>query len=135
MGGYKVIPGHANYAISKGGRVARRKDGKVMKQTIRNDYLFVSIDGKQLPTHRLVAATYLTTETLTPEIEIHHINGDKHDCRASNLAVCPTRAAHNYEHYIIREYFKTHVAHTKKFRAYRDMMLNRFDAQEENENN
>ena len=126
MGGYKIIPGHSDYAISKGGKVIRRKDKKMMKPTLSNGYLTVSINGNSTPVHRLVAATYCTNEPLAGK-PVHHINGDKLDNRASNLAVCETRQQHDYEHFIIREYFMREVAHTKKFRAYRDMMLNKFE--------
>ena len=124
MKGYKTIPTHPHYAVSKGGRVIRRKDNKVMKQSAHRGYLSVSVDGKSVLVHRLVAETYLTTEPLAGR-HIHHINGDKKDNRTSNLVVCESRKAHNYEHFIVREYFKHNVAHTKKFRAFRDMMLAR----------
>ena len=74
MGGYKIIPGHSDYAISKGGKVIRRKDKKMMKPTLSNGYLTVSINGKSTLVHRLVAATYCTNEPLAGK-PVHHING------------------------------------------------------------
>lgn len=130
MKGYKTIPTHPDYAISRGGRVIRRKDGKVMKQSVNSSgYYQISVGGTTLKIHRLMAETYLTNDPKSMARKpVHHINGDRLDNRVTNLVLCEDVEQHTYEHFIVREYFRTHVAHTKKFRAYRDMMLNRHEA-------
>lgn len=48
---------------------------------------------KQVYVHRLVAAQSLGRELLPGEV-VHHLNGDKQDCRAENLLTLPSQAAH-----------------------------------------
>lgn len=129
MKGYKTIPTYPDYAISRGGRVIRRKDGKVMKQSINSSgYYQISVGGTPLKVHRLMAETYLTNDPKSMRHKpVHHINGDRLDNRITNLILCENVEQHTYEHFIVREYFRQHIAHTKKFRQFRDMMLVRYE--------
>lgn len=48
---------------------------------------------KQVYVHRLVAAESLGRELLPGEV-VHHLNGNKSDCRAENLLTLPSQGAH-----------------------------------------
>lgn len=119
MQGYKIIPTAPNYSISRGGKVIRNKDNKIMKETIsKRGYTSVSINGKSVLVHRLVAETYLGP---IAGKQIHHINGMKDDNRVSNLRIV-TAKQHQIEHRIEREFMQWAVT-TKRFKEYRATRL------------
>lgn len=80
---WKEVEGCPNYLVSSAGRVKNLKLGIVLKQSLRNGYLRVSINGKGQSVHRLVAQAFIPNPNGFDTVD--HINGDKTDNRAENL--------------------------------------------------
>lgn len=96
-----------NYEISSEGRVKakynqhRFEDGKrgyhereIVGSKHKDGYLFVTINGKQYPKHRLVAELFVDNPCNKPFV--NHIDGNKQNNRAENLEWCTQ--AENIEH-------------------------------------
>lgn len=126
--GFKTIPSAPEYEVSRGGRVLRKKDGKEMKRTlVTGGYYAVSIKGKAVRVHRLVAETYLANGKSIKGLVVHHRNGIKTDNRISNLMLC-TPSEHRMEHQIERE-FMAWACNSKKFKDFRKMRLESLKAE------
>lgn len=87
-----------NYEVSDGGEVrslphidsrGRPWPGKMLRQSPTGKgrgYMAVSIDGKSVKVHRLVARAFLPEDA--DRTQINHKNGDTHDNRLENLERC-----------------------------------------------
>jgi len=114
------------YAVSEDGLVMNKETGKILKGTLNERYLVVSIGRKNVKIHRLVALVFCPKIDI-PGLVVDHINRDKTDNRASNLRWCSecvnssnkeatniTRARYGYQVRIVknkvvmyRKYFQT----------------------------
>ena len=93
---WKEIPGYPDYQVSNQGEVASHKAGKtrILKATNNTSgYKAVGLCmhgvRKTFPVHKLVALCFLTEPPHAPEEywTIDHLDGDRSNARASNLAI------------------------------------------------
>ncbi|AGC01809.1 HNH endonuclease [Acanthamoeba polyphaga moumouvirus] len=79
-----------NYEISNYGLV-RDKSGKIKPRNIRSGYLNIILPSKEenkiisKKIHRLVAEIFIKNDDPENKNVVNHKNGDKYDCRVSNL--------------------------------------------------
>lgn len=76
---------HPDYFVSDKGRV--RHNGRILSGSVHQDgYIFVTIKGKQMPIHRLVANCFL--HSVVGKTVVNHIDGNKMNNASSNLEWC-----------------------------------------------
>lgn len=79
---------HPNYVISTTEPfiIRRIKDGKFMKYSKNNSgYIYLSIDGKSIELHRIIAEQFILNDNPNVKTDIDHINGNKLDNRIKNI--------------------------------------------------
>lgn len=80
---WKTVPGHLGLEVSSEGAV--RLDGKNLYiQRMSHGYLRVNVRGKRITVHSLVALAFYGERP--KGYDVRHLNGDRSDNRASNLA-------------------------------------------------
>nr|WBF70927.1 hypothetical protein [Megavirus caiporensis] len=96
-----------DYEISNYGLIRDSKNGKIKPRNIRSGYLNIIFSSKETnkiiskKIHRLVAETFIKNDDPENKIVVNHINGDKYDCRVSNLEW--TTYADNAQHAVNNE--------------------------------
>ena len=91
------IPDFPDYEINRLGQIRRKATGRVLKPyDDRRGYLRVSLNGRNIKVHILVAKMFVPNPHNYPVVD--HKRGNKHDNRASQLEWCTlsenTRRAH-----------------------------------------
>lgn len=92
---FKTIPGSLGrgYEVSDMGRVRNAISGTILSQSLVNGYPRVAIRRKSFIVHRLVALTFIPGN---PRLHVDHIDGDRANCRASNLRWCTPKENNRY---------------------------------------
>jgi hypothetical protein len=67
-----------------------RRSPKGQRKATRNGYKVLYIDGKEILEHRYIMEQLLG-RSLTPEENVHHLNGVKNDNRIENLELWSTK--------------------------------------------
>lgn len=87
---WKTIDGYPNYSVSDHGRVVSTARGQRREMKASDDRygypkIMISNDGIRatVGVHQLVARAFV--DGYAQDMQVNHINGDKHDNRASNL--------------------------------------------------
>ncbi len=89
------VANHEMYAIREDGTIHSGKMDVVLSpRTNPNGYSVVTLDGKQVAVHRLVAMHFLPNPYQHPQV--NHKDGDKTNNHVSNLEWCS--AEHNAQH-------------------------------------
>ena len=80
------VHGTTGYMISSEGRV-KNKNGRVSEPFGQeNEYGWLTVRSRAYLAHRLVALTFVENPANLPVV--HHVDGDKKNCRRSNLIWC-----------------------------------------------
>lgn len=80
------VHGTTGYFISSEGRV-RNHHGRVSDSWGQeNEYVWLTVKSRAYLSHRLVALTFIQNPDNHPVV--HHVDGNKKNCRASNLVWC-----------------------------------------------
>lgn len=58
--------------------------------------------GRRVVIYRVVMCIICRTTQLSSDVDVHHVNADRHDCRVCNLAIM-TKTAHIVAHKLLRE--------------------------------
>ena len=93
----KHITNNEKYTIDVNGNVYNTHTNKYLKNSIRNGYCFVTLNGKHLSIHKLVADTFIPNIDNKPII--NHIDGNKQNNSVDNLEWCTYKenASHSYK--------------------------------------
>ena len=84
---WKSITEYPDYEINRLGQIRKKKTGRVLKAfDDKRGYLRVTLSGKNVKVHILVAKTFLPNPDNLPIV--NHKTGDKYDNRASQLEWC-----------------------------------------------
>ena len=84
---WHALPDFPGYEINRLGQIRRQSTGRVLKPfDDRRGYLRVSMNGKNVKVHLLVAKMFVPNPHGYPVVD--HKHGDKHDNRASQLEWC-----------------------------------------------
>ncbi|MCC6789760.1 MAG: HNH endonuclease [Hyphomonadaceae bacterium] len=99
---WRTIEGWPRYEVSSEGRVRNAKTGRILKlNRNRSGYTYCGLSAnnrtRTFTVHRLVALTFFVGP-IAPGMEANHDDGDKPNCRASNLAIVTASA--NMQHAI-----------------------------------
>lgn len=94
---WHTLPDYPEYEINRLGQIRRKSTGRVLKPfDDSRGYLRVSLNGKNVKVHILVAKMFVPNPNSYPVVD--HKKGNKHDNRASQLEWCTiaenTRRAH-----------------------------------------
>lgn len=107
--GYRPIPTMPNYACSRSGRIINRKTGRELTpHQNKHGRYSVTINGKKRSLHRIVALTWCRGDLSVEDcvtMEVHHLNHDPNDNKASNL-VWYDHSDHLEEHAYLTDYLR-----------------------------
>jgi hypothetical protein len=110
---YIPITKYEDYLINESGEVFSKKSNRVLKHRLNTSgYKFVTFNyhgtQKHFLVHRLLAYVFLDLPSLDSNLEVDHIDSDKHNNSIENLQVLSTK-----EHK-----FKTHGEYSKSLEKY-----------------
>jgi len=91
---FKTIPEYPNYEISESGLVRNKETRHIKSQRITDGYLYVNINQKKEPVHRLVAETYIPNPDNLPCI--NHKDENKTNNCVDNLEWCTVAYNNSY---------------------------------------
>lgn len=80
---WKIIQDCPSFEVSDNGEVRHRKHKKIRKFSFRDGYARVTISGRCLQVHRVVAKAFL--QDYSENQPVDHINRVRNDNRVSNL--------------------------------------------------
>lgn len=84
---WTTLEDYPEYEINRLGQIRKKKTGRLLKPfDDQRGYLRVSLGGKNIKVHILVAKTYIPNPDNLPIV--NHKKGKKHDNRASQLEWC-----------------------------------------------
>ncbi len=86
---------YENYEISNLGRVRVSKTQQILKPDNINHYLYVRLNGHKVSIHRLMMKSFYPRDD-ADEMQVNHIDGNKHNNQLSNLEWCT--ASENVNH-------------------------------------
>lgn len=95
---WRTIENYSRYEVSDSGEVRNAISGKILKPCYSTGYVHVTLCDEnghyQTTVHRLVAEAFVANPN--NDVEINHLDGDKHNNAADNLEWCDR--SHNMRH-------------------------------------
>jgi hypothetical protein len=82
---WKEIEDHENYLVSSNGNFKKKNSHSQIDKKIKNDYVYVHIDGKARRAHILVANAFIKNDDHEKKNQINHIDGNKTNNNVNNL--------------------------------------------------
>ena len=86
---FKKIKNFPGYLATRGGKIYSQKSKKYIGHKATNGYIAVTLKGKTLLVHRLIAETFLKKQP--GKNQVNHKNRKRHDNRVKNLEWCSSK--------------------------------------------
>ena len=101
MTAWKTVPDYPAYEASNEGEIRNKKTGRILKkQNNSQGYYTLTLrknnEPHQVRVHRVVASSFYSDVDFYENLDVNHIDGNKHNNNVNNLEFCTRRENVNH---------------------------------------